>query len=159
VIEAVGKEYGEKTGRGYGFVEEYRLDDAEYALVAMSATCGTTKEVVDELRSEGHKVGLLKVRVYRPFPYEAVADALKPLKAVACLDRMFPNGAQGGPLFNEVRSALYDFAVKPSVINYIYGIGGRDLQPKHIRGAFLRLEEIGKSGEVGPYVDYLNLRE
>ncbi len=159
VIEAVGKEYGEKTGRPYSFVEEYRLDDAEYAVVAMNATCGTAKDVVDELREEGIKAGVLKVRVYRPFPYEIVAQALKPLKAVACLDRMLPNGAMGGPLFNEVRSALYDFAVKPSIVNYIYGIGGRDLQPKHLRRAFLRLKDIGESGETGPYVDYLNLRE
>ena len=159
VIEAVGKEFGEATGRPYGFVEEYRLDDAEYAVVAMNATCGTAKDTVDALRDEGIKAGLLKVRVYRPFPYAIVAEALKPLKAVACLDRMMPNGAQGGPLFNECRSALYDFAVKPTVINYIYGIGGRDLQPKHLRQAFKRLADIGESGEIGPYVDYLNLRE
>jgi pyruvate ferredoxin oxidoreductase alpha subunit len=88
-----------------------------------------------------------------------VAEALKPMKAVAALDRMLPNGAMGGPLFNEIRSALYDSDEKPVVVNYVYGIGGRDLQPKHLRQAFLRLESIGKSGDIGPYVDYLNLRE
>jgi len=159
VIEKVGREFGELTGRHYGFVEGYRLDGAEVAIVAMSATCGTAKDVVDELREEGHKVGLLKVRCYRPFPYGSVAEALKPLKAVAALDRMIPNGAQGGPLFNEIRSALYDYAIKPMVINYVYGIGGRDLLPGNIRQAFSRLEEIAKTGEVGPYVDFLNLRE
>lgn len=159
VIEQVGKEFGKLSGRPYGFLEEYKLEDAEVAVVAMSATCGSTKDVIDELREDGHKVGLLKVRCYRPFPYEQVAEALKPLKAVAALDRMVPNGAQGGPLFNEIRSSLYDYAIKPAVINYIYGIGGRDLLPRNIKQAFSRLEEIAKTGEIGPYVDFLNLRE
>lgn len=159
VIEAVGAEFGAATGRHYGFLEQYRLDDADYALVAMSATTGTAKEVVDELRDEGHKVGLLKVRCYRPFPYELVAGALKNVRVVAALDRHIPSGAQAGPLFVEIRSALYDYAVKPTVIDYIYGIGGRDLQPSHLRQAFTRLAEIEKTGEVGPHVDFLNLRE
>jgi pyruvate ferredoxin oxidoreductase alpha subunit len=159
VIEEIGREFGKKTGRGYGFIEKYRLDDADTALVAMSATCGTAKEVVDELREEGRKVGLLKIRVFRPFPYKQVAEALKPLKAVAALDRQIPNGGQGGPLFNEIRSALYDFAIKPAVVNYIYGIGGRDLLPRNIKPVFDRLDGIVKTGEIGPYVDFLNLRE
>ena len=159
VIEAVGKEFGEATGRNYGFLEKYRLDDAEVALVAMNATCGTTKEVVDELRESGRKAGMLKVRCYRPFPYEQVAEALKPVKAVAALDRQFPMGAQGGPLFNEIRSALFDFAIKPVVVNYVYGIGGRDLLPRNIKQAYERLFGIVETGEIGSYVDYLNLRE
>lgn len=159
VIRAVGREYGEKTGRAYDFVEKYRLDDAEFALVAMNATCGTVKEVVDELRSEGVKAGLLKIRLFRPFPFDDVASALKNLKAVAVLDRMVPNGAMGGVLFNECRSALYNYAIKPAIVNYIYGIGGRDLLPRHIRSAFMRLVDIDKTGEIGPHVDFLNLRE
>jgi pyruvate ferredoxin oxidoreductase alpha subunit len=159
VIKEVGKEFGDKTDRYYGFLEEYRMEDAEFAVVAMSATCGTAKDVADELRSEGIKAGVVKVRCFRPFPYEEIAEALKNCKAVAALDRMFPNGAQGSPLYNEIRSSLYSFAIKPAIVNYIYGIGGRDLLPRHIRQAFLRLVDIDKTGDVGPIIDYLNLRE
>ena len=83
----------------------------------------------------------------------------KNIKVVAALDRHIPSGAQGGPLYVEIRSALYDYAIKPTVIDYIYGIGGRDLQPSHLRQALTRLAEIEKTGEVGPHVDFLNLRE
>lgn len=159
VIKEVGKEYGELTGRSYGFIEEYKMEDAEFAVVAMNATCGTAKDVADELRESGVKAGVLKIRMFRPFPYVEVAEALKNLKGVAVLDRMFPNGAQGGVLFNEIRSALYNYAIKPVVVNFIYGIGGRDLLPRHIRQAYMRLVDIEKTGDVGPYVDYLNMRE
>ena len=159
VIKAVGKEFGELTGRHYGFLEEYKMEDAEFAVVAMSATCGTAKEVCDQLRKEGVKAGVLKIRMFRPFPYEEIAEALKNLKGVAVLDRMFPNGAQGGVLFNEIRSALYNYTTKPTVVDYIYGIGGRDLLPSQIKQAYMRLVDIDKTGDIGPLVEYLNLRD
>ncbi|MDD5437349.1 MAG: pyruvate ferredoxin oxidoreductase, partial [Candidatus Omnitrophica bacterium] len=87
IIEKVGKEYGQKTGRSYGLFEEYKLEDADCAIVAMGSTAGTAKVVVDELREKGLKVGLFKPRVFRPFPQDEIADALKGLKAIAVMDR------------------------------------------------------------------------
>jgi pyruvate ferredoxin oxidoreductase alpha subunit len=159
IIAKVGKDFGKATGREYGFIEEYRMEDAEYAIVAMNATAGTAKHVCDEMRESGIKAGVLKIRVFRPFPFKEVAESLKQLKAVAVFDRMFPNGAQGGVLFNEIRSSLYNYAVKPVVVNYIYGIGGRDLLPRHVKAAYNRLLDIDKTGEVGPTIDFLNMRE
>jgi len=159
VIRQIGKEYGELTGRHYGMVEEYRMEDADYAIVVMSATAGTTKDVVDQMREEGVAAGLLKVRAFRPFPVEEVASSLSRTKCVAVLDRCAPGGAQGGPLFLEVRAALYEGKSPPQVINYIYGLGGKDLPLRHIKGVYLRLREIARTGERGKLIDFLNLRE
>lgn len=95
------------TGRKYGLFEEYKLDDAEIAIVCMNSTAGTTKYVVDKLREQGIKAGLLKVRVYRPFPVDEIADALSHLKAVAILDKADSLNAAGGALFEDVTSAMY----------------------------------------------------
>lgn len=159
VIQQVGQEYGALTGRYYGLVEEYRMEDAEHAIVVMSATAGSVKDVIDQLREEGVTAGLLKVRAFRPFPAEEVAKSLSRTKSVAVLDRCGTGGAQGGPLFLEVRAALYEEKSPPQVINYIYGLGGRDLPLRHIKDVYLRLREIARTGERGKLVDFLNLRE
>ena len=159
VIRQVGKEYGELTGRYYSMIEEYRMEDAEYAIVVMSATAGTVKDVIDQLREEGVAAGLLKVRAFRPFPAEEVARSLSRAKGVAVLDRCGSGGAQGGPLFLEVRAALYEEEPRPQVINYIYGLGGRDLPLRYIRDVYLRLREIDRTGKRGKLVDFLTLRE
>jgi len=159
IIQQVGKEYGKFTGRYYGMVEEYRMEDAEYAVVVMSAVAGTVKDVVDQLREEGVAAGLLKVRAFRPFPVEEVANSLSRTKSVAVLDRCGPGGAQGGPLFLEVRAALYEEESRPQVINCIYGLGGRDLPLRYIRDVYLRLREIARTGERGKLVDFLTVRE
>lgn len=159
VIEQVGQEFGQKFGRYYGFVEAYRLDDAELAIVVMSSAAGTCKDAIDELRDEGLKIGLLKPRVFRPFPYEIIAKALKDKLAVAVLDRSSSPGAFGAPLFNEIRSALYDYEKRPKIINYIYGLGGRDIKIEHFKEAAQNLVRIATTGKIDSYVGYLNLRE
>lgn len=159
IIEKVGEEFGKLSGRYYGLVEEYKLDDAELAVVALGSTCGTAKDTVDALREKGKKVGLLKIRCFRPFPKEAVIKALAPLKAVAVLDRSVSFGAFGGPVFTEIRSALYDAEYKPLIINFIYGLGGRDIFPVDIEQAFLKAEETAQKGRVEKHIDYLGLRE
>lgn len=159
VIEQVGQEFGQRFGRYYGFVEAYRLDDAELAIVVMSSAAGTCKDAIDELRDEGLKIGLLKPRVFRPFPYEIIAKALKDKLAVAVLDRSSSPGAFGAPLFNEIRSALYDYEKRPKIINYIYGLGGRDIKVEHFKEAAQNLVRIATTGKIDAYVGYLNLRE
>ncbi len=158
VIKKVGQEFKDAFGREYGLFEAYEMDDAEYVIIAMGSVCGTTKDVVDALRENGVKAGLLKLRVFRPFPYTEIADALSNAKAVAVLDRVSPAGAQGGALYTEIRSALYDANNRPPVINYTYGLGGRDTQPTHINSVYESLMKIVKTGKIEKPFDCLNLR-
>ncbi|HXL01836.1 MAG TPA: transketolase C-terminal domain-containing protein [Candidatus Atribacteria bacterium] len=159
VIERVGREFGKLSGRKYELLEGYRLEDAEYAVVALGSTCGTAREAIDSLREKGKKVGLLKMRCFRPFPRESVIKALAPLKGVAVLDRSVSFGGFGGPLFTEIRSALYDASSRPLTIDFFYGLGGRDIYPEDIEKALGRIEEVVKAGKVEQHIDYLGLRE
>lgn len=159
VIEEVGKEFGQKFGREYGFFEEYRMDDAETCIVVMSSAAGTCKDAIDELRSKGKRIGLLKPRVFRPFPNQKIAEALKKMKAVAVLDRSSSPGAFGAPLFTEIRSALYDYDARPKIVNYVYGLGGRDIMVEHFKEVALKLEKIAETGKVEEQTGYINLRE
>lgn len=159
VIEDIGKEFGQKFGREYGFFEPYQMEDAEMCIVVMSSAAGTGKDAVDELREEGRKVGLLKPRIFRPFPHHQIAEALKKMKAVAVLDRCSSPGAFGAPLFTEIRSALYDYEQRPKIVNYVYGLGGRDIMVDHFRHVAEKLEGIVKTGRVDEIYGYLNLRE
>lgn len=159
VIEEVGKEFGKKFGREYGFFEEYRTDDAEVCIVVMSSAAGTCKDAVDELRDQGKKVGLLKPRVFRPFPHKKIAEVLKKMKAVAVLDRSSSPGAFGAPLFTEIRSALYDYEERPKIVNYVYGLGGRDIKVEHFKDVASKLEKIAETGKVEEIYGYINLRE
>lgn len=159
VILEVAQEFEKMTGRKYDLFEEYCLDDAEYALVIINSAAGTAKDTVDQLRAEGKKVGLLKVRVFRPFPMAEIAEALKGKKVVAIMDRCEGFSAVGGPLFAEVRSALYDVADKPQMINYIYGLGGRDVRTTDIAEVYNTLFEIEETGQLGETYRYLSIRE
>ncbi len=159
IIKDVGKEFGHRFGRYYGNFESYKLDDADVAVVMMSSGAGTAKEVVDQLRAKGEKVGLLKLRVFRPFPHRALKERLSHLKAVAVLDRSFAPGSFGGPLFNEIRCALYDAEERPAVHPYIYGLGGRDITRQHLRDLFASLADTGRETEpVEIETGYINLR-
>jgi len=159
VIKRVGEEFGKLSGRSYDLMEEYKLDGAEVVIVAAGSTAGTVKAVVDELREEGIKAGLLKIRVFRPFPYKEIAEALKGARAVAVLDRSASFGAQGGPLFLEVRSSLFEEDGRVPVTNYIYGLGGRDIKLEEIKGVYEDIEEIGKGKKSAQLVNYLGVRE
>ncbi|MBI4581077.1 MAG: 2-oxoacid:acceptor oxidoreductase family protein, partial [Planctomycetes bacterium] len=152
VIEEIGQEYGRLTGRAYGLFEAYRLDDAQVALVAMGSVGGTARAVVDLLRSRGVRAGLLKLRVFRPFPAEALARALSGsfLRAVAVADKAVELGS-GGPLFSEVTAALALRARStgrglPILINAILGVGGRDITMADINAVFRRLTELAGNG-------------
>lgn len=158
VILEVSKEFEKWTGRHYDLFEEYKLDDAEIAIVCMNSTAGTTKAVVDKLREQGVKAGLLKIRVYRPFPGEEVAKELSHLKAIAVLDKSDSLNAIGGALFEDVVSSMYVEKQNVPVVNYIYGIGGRDTTEKEINSVYTDLAEIAKNGKVENPYRYLGLR-
>ena len=162
VIAEVSADFEKMTGRKYEFFEKYKLEDAETAIVCMNSTAGTAKAVVDKLRAEGKKVGLLKIRMFRPFPAEEVAEALRNLKAVAILDKADSLNAAGGALFEDVTSGMYLNDVKVPAVNYVYGIGGRDTTTKEIEPVYTDLEKIvseanGKIKVENPY-RYLGLR-
>ena len=153
-----GKRYGELTGRTYGFFEEYCMEDAEEALVLIGSTAGTAKATVDQLRAEGKKVGLVKLRVFRPFPAEELAQALSHCKAVAVMDKSEGFSACGGPIFAETRSALYDLENRPKLINVVYGLGGRDVSTGDIAALYQRLEKIAETGVVGEVYTHMGVR-
>jgi pyruvate ferredoxin oxidoreductase alpha subunit len=148
VILSVGEDFGKRYGREYGLIEEYKLDDADYAIVALGSTCGTSRAVIDDLRAKGEKVGLLKVRVFRPFPAEEIAKALSKIKAAAVMDRSDMYNNQGGPLFSEVRSALCDAKQKPLLTDYIYGLGGREISLEDIRQIYADQKKVKESGKI-----------
>ena len=153
-----GKRFGQMTGRTYGFFEEYCMEDAEEALVLIGSTAGTAKATVDQLRAQGKKVGLVKLRVFRPFPAEELAQALSHCKAVAVMDKSEGFSACGGPIFAETRSALYDLENRPKLINVVYGLGGRDVSTGDIAELYQRLEHIAETGEVGEVYTHMGVR-
>ncbi|MBU3912218.1 MAG: pyruvate ferredoxin oxidoreductase [Candidatus Omnitrophica bacterium] len=158
-IPEVLKKFEKTFGRKYDFIETYKLDDAEIAIVAMSSTAGTVKFVVDELRQKGVKAGLLRPRIFRPFPKEKLITALKNVKAVAVLDRSESFSAEGGPLYTDIKAALYDSGIRPLISNYIYGLGGRDIFPADINKVYVDLQDILKTGKVKTPLNYLGSRE
>jgi pyruvate ferredoxin oxidoreductase alpha subunit len=162
IIEAVGAEYAALSGRPQPILDMYGMDDAEYAIVVLSSTAGTSRAVAREWRAKGHKVGVLKPRVYRPFPAKQIVEAISHCKAVAVLDRAISFGApQGqGPLFTDITAALYNEGKSGlPIVDYIFGLGGRDTVPAMIDSVFKDLQMIGATGERGPLVRYLGLRE
>ena len=159
VILDVAKDFEKMTGRKYGLFEEYKLDDAEIAIVCMNSTAGTTKFVVDKLREQGIKAGLLKLRVFRPFPVEEIAKALSHLKAIAVLDKADSLNAAGGALFEDVTSAMYVNNIHVPAVNYVYGIGGRDTKADDIESVYTDLSEIVKTGKIDNPYRYLGLRK
>lgn len=162
VIEEIGREYGRLTGREYGPFEAYHLDDAEYVVVVLNSAAGTAKDVAEELRGEGVRAGVLKLRSFRPLPADQLVAALKGKKAVAVLDRADSLNAVNGPVFAEVRSVMYDEATHgsaPQMVNYIYGLGGRDLSVQDLRRVYADLAEVAKTGRAPRVATYLGIRE
>ncbi len=161
VIHQIHDEYAKVSGRSYGngLVEAYMLDDADVALVCVGSAAGTAKTVVDALREEGVKAGLLRLRVFRPFPREEIQKALKSVSAVAVMDKSLSFGGNGGAVFHEIRHALYDVKSPPFVVDYIYGLGGRDTSPKEIHKIYEDLRRVAANKHVDKLVNYVGLRE
>jgi pyruvate ferredoxin oxidoreductase alpha subunit len=161
VILDIAKEFNERFGRDYGLFESYRLDDADVAVVVANSTAGTAKTVVDQLRDEGVKAGLLKVRLFRPFPGQELAQALSHLDAVAVMDRSISFGAMdnAGPLYLELLAALAAHDVRVPMVDYVYGLGGRDILPQEIEQVFRDALDVAETGQIERKVNYLSVRE
>lgn len=159
VVKDVAKEFATISGREYGLFEEYCMEDAERAVVMIGSAAGTTKDAIDALRAKGEKVGLIKIRLYRPFPADEIAESLKNVKAVAIMDRAEGYSNHGGPLGADVMSALYRAKSQAYAVNYIYGLGGRDVRVEDMEGVYAELQKIIADGDEGETYRYLGVRE
>jgi pyruvate ferredoxin oxidoreductase alpha subunit len=161
VILDVAEEFNRRFGRDYGLFESYRLEDAEVAVIAANSTSGTAKSVVDTLRDEGLKVGLLSLRLFRPFPARQLVEALSHLQAVAVMDRAISFGAMdnAGPLYLEIVAALAVHGVQMPAADFVYGLGGRDILPGEIERVYRDALEMASTGKVERRVTYLSVRE
>lgn len=158
IVLDVAAEFEKLSGRKYGLFEEYRLEDAEVALVILNSAAGTSKDVIDEFRAKGVKVGLLKPRLFRPFPYAEVAEALKNAKVVCVMDRADSYGGFG-PLYMEIASAMMMLDKRPALINKVYGLGGKDYMPSHAELVINEMLEIAKTGKIRTFKEYIGVRE
>lgn len=161
VIKKVNEEYAKISGRKYGdgFIDTYGLEDADVAIVVMGSTAGTVRYTAKMLRKEGLKVGMLRIRTFRPFPYKEIVEALKGIEVIGVMDRAVSFGAMGSPTFLELRAAFYDEKEKPIIVNYIYGLGGRDAPVQLIRKVYEELLEIKKTKKVEKLVNFIGVRE
>ena len=158
VIAEVAEKFKKLSGRGFSFFEEYKTEDADYIMMLMGSAAGTAKEAVDELRAQGKKVGVLKLRVFRPFPAEEIAEALKGCKAVAIMDRCESYNGNGGPLGSETKAALFKNKVMIEAVNYIYGLAGRDFTTTEVKQVFGELESMIVDGAAVEEYKYIGLR-
>ncbi len=159
VVLDVAEEFAQLSGREYGLFEAYRLEDAERAVVMIGSAAGTTKDAIDRLREKGEKVGLLKIRLYRPFPADAIAEALKNVKAVAVMDRAEGYSNHGGPLGADVMAALFRARSAALAANIIYGLGGRDVRVEDMEQVFEDLQTMIDQNDAGETYRYMGLRE
>lgn len=158
VILEVAKKFAEMSGREYGLFEEYKISDADFIMLIMGSAAGTAKEAVDELRQQGKKVGVLKLRVFRPFPEKEIAEALKNCKAVAVMDRCESYNGNSGPLGSEVVAGLYRNKVIIEAVNYIYGLAGRDFTVENAKEIFAELEAVTLGEKQAEQHKYIGLR-
>jgi pyruvate ferredoxin oxidoreductase alpha subunit len=159
VILDVADDFEKTFGRRYGFFESYCMDDAEIAMVIMGSSAGTAKAAVDELRSKGVKAGLIKLRVFRPFPGEELAAALCGCKAVAVMDKSEGFSSCGGPVFAETSGAIINLEKRPKMIDIVFGLGGRDFTVDAALSVYERLGKIADGGEVGAVYTHMGQRE
>ena len=158
IIPKILSEFNKTFNRKVDLIEEYKLNDAEVAIVVLSSTAGAGKVAVDKLREKGIKAGLLRPRFFRPFPATRIVKALRGKKTVCVLDRAESFSGHGGPLFNEIRSAMYNQKNAPIIKNGVYGLGGRDIFVEDIEKVFADLTDIAKTGKVKSWVDYIGVR-
>ncbi len=158
VIIEVAKKFKDISGRGFSLFEEYRTDDADYIMVIMGSAAGTAKQAVDDLREQGMKVGVLKLRVFRPFPAEEIALSLSKCKVAAIMDRTESYNGHGGPLASEILAGLYRAKSNIETVAYTYGLAGRDFTVETAYNIFRELESVDKEKLVVKQHRYIGLR-
>ena len=159
IVLKVAEEFEKISGRKYGLFEEYRTEDADYIMLIMGSAAGTAKQAVDDLRAQGKKVGVVKLRLFRPFPADELAEALKNAKAAAIMDRAERYNANGSPLGNEITAGLYRKKIMIETVNYIYGLGGRDFTVQEVYDIFGELEDFIENGNAPEQFKYIGLRK
>jgi pyruvate ferredoxin oxidoreductase alpha subunit len=158
-VKEVGEEFGKITGRNYGLIETFGLGDAEAAIMCLGSTAGTARVVANKLRKAGKPVGVIKVRLFRPFPSREIVEAVKGLKALTVLDRVATSGAPSGPLCSDVKTALYAETEKPLITNVIYGLGGRDISPLNLEKIFNDTLKTASIRKIDRPIKYVGVRE
>ena len=157
-IKDIDDEWAEVSGRKYDYVEPYMMDDAEVALIGMGSMVGTIRYVVDELRAEGIKAGMIKQRLFRPFPAEHIKKAVGDLPVLGVMEKCISFGAPASPLMEEIMTAYYHDDNKPMMANYVVGLGGRDVSPAMIREAYMAMLKIKETGKVEKFMTYIGVR-
>jgi pyruvate ferredoxin oxidoreductase alpha subunit len=158
VVKQTFADFKEFSGREYHVVEPYQAEDAEEIIIAMGSVIGTAQLAVNKLREQGRKVGLVGIRLWRPFPKDDLFNVIKNAKSVAVMDRAAPMGTTGA-LFQEVSAVLIQNEMMKPVLDYIYGLGGRDTTYEHITRVFNDLKECSDAGKrVKPLLQTINLR-
>ncbi len=160
MVNEVAAEYAEISGRSYGLIDAYKCEDAELVTVVLGSTAGTAKEAVDRMREKGKKAGVLSIRCFRPFPGADIWQAMPAAKAIGVMDRSIAFGlGNGGPLFHEIRSFGYELKKSVPMVDFLYGIGGRDIAPEHIEDVYDQLAKVASDGEPGELYRFVNLRD
>lgn len=157
-ILEVDKAWANLTGRKYEYLHPYLMDDAEVAVIGLGSAMGTVRHVVDELRAEGVKAGMIKMRLFRPFPVDALKKAVGSVPVLGVMEKCISFGAPGGPLFEEIKTAYYDDAKKPLIADYIHGLGGRDTSIDMVRQVYDNLLKIHKEGKVKKQMHFIGVR-
>ncbi|MEO0289089.1 MAG: pyruvate ferredoxin oxidoreductase [candidate division WOR-3 bacterium] len=158
-IKEILNDFNKNMRRNYNVVEKYMMEDAEYCFIALGSTSGTIRYVVDKLRKDGQKVGALKIRFYRPFFEEDIIESLKNVKGCAVFDRSDMFSGTGGHLFNDIKSALYMSSSKPMLRDYVYGLGGRDIDVDDIEKVYYDIKKFTEENGKGDPVRYITVRE
>ena len=160
VIQEVGAEFGRRFGRTYGLFDAYGMDGAQVAIVVLSSTAGTARYAMEKMRGKGIRAGLIKPRVFRPFPAQELVDALQNVHAVAVMDRSVSPGSMscGGPLWLELLAAAQLYQLNVPIVDYVSGLGGREIKPGHIEGIYGDLVQIAETGEIARGVVFLDVR-
>ena len=151
IIPKIFEDWGERTGRYYQMLEQYQMEDADYAVLTLGAFSGNAKTMIDELREQGEKVGLLKLRTYRPFPQNDLISAVKDLKGLTVIERTHAFGGIGSNVYSDTRSALYDAPKRPMLYGYTAGLGGRDVLLPEWKKMYYQTKEYADNEKVMPH--------